>query len=155
MREMIPFLEENQSNEECAGGVKEIQLDVQCITNHSPYDFLMTCHEQEIDDKYSLITVTELAESWFFLNNYDLKSDNTYDILTLNDTLMGLKGNLVCTYYEDYNTGAGLMTGIISFNGNTGTFCPSANGSESYKGGITISSVSGVLKKCPINDFGA
>lgn len=151
MEELIDVIKEHKVNVGNVG-IKETSLAMKIITNHSPYERTIICCEQGIDDTHSLLTVTEFTEE-IFLNNYDLKEDGTYDILTYEDTFKGLKGNLVCVYTESYTTSGGPLVGVISFNGRIGTFYPSSKGTEDYYGGINIESCSGVLKKCPSDEF--
>lgn len=151
MEELIDVIKEHKTGGGNSG-IKEFSLPIKIITNHSPYDRQMVCCEQEIDNTHSLLTVTDFMEE-IILNNYDLKADGTYDVLEYEDTFKGLKGNLICIYTESYNTSGGPMFGVISFNGRIGTFYPSSKGTEDYYGGINIISCSGVLKKCPSDDF--
>ena len=145
-----------------SSGLKETKLNVQCMTNHSPYDVEINCYEQIIDDTHSILTVNVDSPIAVYdngtsekdepcLNTYDLKENGTYDVYKVSDTGVGIMGNLICTYYEGYASGEPkLMTGVLSFNGDTATFIPSANGTDAYYGGIEMMSVSGILKKCPI-----
>lgn len=161
--DVVKFMKDNYQGGG-SSGLKETKLNVECITNHSSHNVEINCHEQIIDDTHSILTVnvdspiavwddtSEKDEP--FLNSYDLKENGTYDVYKVSDTGVGIMGDLICTYYEGYASGEPkLMTGVLSFDGDTATFIPSANGTDEYYGNIEIMSVSGTLKKCPIVEF--